>query len=204
MNTAERGFSLIEMLVALFIFALLSTASVAALAMTLDAKENLGEASDYLGEFAIARSLLRSDVGQLSRRGVKDVYGTPQNASFWGGDADEDGTFLRFSRRGWQNYSAAPRASLQYVEYAWVGTRIVRRSRSYLDPTPDTPIFEQTILSGVRDVRVSFFVNGLWQTSWAAAPRAVPGGGLPKVVAIEIETTRFGVVRQLFPTSSAM
>ncbi|HMP61733.1 MAG TPA: type II secretion system minor pseudopilin GspJ, partial [Phenylobacterium sp.] len=120
-----KGFTLVEMMVALLVFALLSAAGVAALGFAADNREVVGRRMEALARLQSARALIKSDLEQAADRRTR-AEGGVSTAALTGG-AVAGAPLLGFVRRGWDNPDAAPRPSLQYVEYRLVGDRLERR-----------------------------------------------------------------------------
>jgi general secretion pathway protein J len=197
----QRGFTLVEMMVALAIFAVISTAGVSVVTYALAESGPLAAASARLNELQLARAVMRGDFGQVAARPVRSSYGTHTGEGFKGGFGIGDGAVFAFVRRGWDNPgSAEPRSSLQYVAYYFEDGNLRRVTRPLLDATNETPEESATILSGVNNLRISFFRDGQWSEQWIAI-----GGGtfLPSVIAIDAEIEGIGPVRQLFLTPGA-
>ncbi len=194
MNT--RGFTLVEMLVAMAVFSLLAVAASGLLGVSLRNAEVFERADDATRELQLARTIMRADFSQIALRPVRDAYGSPVPATFAGGAASAEKPILAFVRHGWDNPGGIDgRASLQYVEYAVAGEALVRRSRPYLDPTPETPVTTATLLSRVRAAEVSFLLRGQWSDRWAAL---APQYALPDAIALDVTLAAADQIRQAF------
>jgi len=103
-----------------------------------------------------------------------------------------DDVLFALVRRGWDNPDAAPRASLQYVEYAIEDGRLVRRARTALDGAALGP--SQVLIDHVRTAKVAFLTRGEWLSAWISSPAAP----LPEAVRLDLDADSTGQVRQLF------
>lgn len=196
----KNGFTLIETLVALFVFSLLAAAAVVVLGNSADAQLRLSDVSASVQDFQRLRAALRADLAQAAERMPRGAAGEPRPA-FEG--ADGSGRLFAFVRRGWENPGAAPRASLQYVEYRLENGAIVRRARPMVD---GAAFGEPAVLAkGVAAVEVAYraapdpvgaVATADWRTAWDPLQPTV----LPLAVRIDATTARFGIVRQLFLT----
>lgn len=187
-----KGFTLIEMMVALLIFGLIAAAGVSVMSFTADNQEIVRGRMDRLADFQRARALLKADLSQAAARRTRDEAGRLGESAFGGGEQARGGPLLRFVRRGWDNPDAAPRASLQAVEYSLEAGKLQRRTRPALDGAPlGQP---QVLYDGVQAARVSFLSGGKWAP---AMPPATPDA-LPQAVRLDLDLTGVGEVSQLF------
>ena len=184
-----KGFTLVEMLVALAIFSLLSAAGVAVLGFAADNRAVVRERMDELAALQTARALIKADLEQAADRRTRTADGAAGRA-LTGGEAP--GTpLLAFTRRGWDNPDAAPRSSMQYVEYELEGDRLERRARASLDGAPlGEP---QVLLRGVRRAEVAFYSRGQWAPAWAGTPTQP----LPQAIRLNLELEEFGAITQI-------
>lgn len=208
MKSSQRGVTLPELLVALLIFAMISGVAVYALRLTVEGRDQLGEADAFIRQMQIARIVIKEDLLQAAPRITRDEFGNRNPGAFLGGKGlafrtPKDGEIflMAFVRRGWENPDAlAPRSSLQAVEYLLAGDRLVRRTRPYLDDAERQPRTDRTLLSGVEAAEVAFFLNetsaGInWAELWPSPQFARP---LPEGVRLTLTTKKMGAFEQLF------
>ncbi|MHB1207110.1 MAG: type II secretion system minor pseudopilin GspJ [Rhodospirillaceae bacterium] len=188
-----RGFTLVEMLVALLGFGLLSAAAAGILNLTLRDRAALAQNTETITEIQLARAVIRADLSQVVQRPVRDAFGAATATGLTGGEAGRP--LLAFVRRGWDNPGREARSSLQYVEYVRDGASLVRRSRPYLDPTPETPVITASLLSNLREVSVNFLAHGQWADHWVATGDAP---SLPDAVQVTATLSTLGELRQSF------
>ena len=77
MSTAnnQAGFSLLEILVASFVFALMASVAVTLLSASVQGSEQVDGARDRVGSLDRMRVMLRDDMGQLTLRPVREADG---------------------------------------------------------------------------------------------------------------------------------
>jgi len=170
--TREHGFSLIEVLAATAVFALVSALSVSLLMGALRT-EAQGEAvlSDLSDVHRIA-ALLREDVGQIAPRPVRTSEGLEDPRVF---AADVDGTetvrarasgpreILVLTRTGWANPGRLqPRSSLQRVAWVLEEDRLYRSVWAYPDAARGVEPRRQLLADEVSDVELEILKNGVW------------------------------------------
>lgn len=183
-----KGFTLIEVMVALLIFGLVAAAGVAVMGFSVDNQQAVRGRTAELGQFQRARALIAADLQQAAGRRTREATGAARPAFAGGGQ----GPLVSLTRRGWDNPDQAPRASLQYVEYSLEDGALVRRARSALDGAElGRP---QVLLRGVRSARTAFLTHGEWLEAWTSSPAAV----LPEAVRLDLDVAAVGEVRQLF------
>lgn len=189
-----RGFTLVEVLVAMLIFSVLAAAGVTIMRTSIDSQAAVRGEVERIAAFQRLRANLKADLGQAARRRTRDPEGLTAPAAFTGGDLSSGGLVLAFARRGWENPDAQPRASLQYVEYRIVDGKLERQVRPVLDGAPlGEP---QVLYDGVESIRVGFYAGKTWREVWAADE-------LPEVVRLDLRLKGMGEVSQLFLTSEA-
>lgn len=192
-----RGFTLVEMLVALLIFGMLAGVGVAVMAYAADNQGVVQLRMDRLGELQRARALLKADLAQAAVRRVRGRDGSPARNAFIGSNARAAGAtsgtepLLALVRRGWINPDAEPRASMQYVEYRLVDGQLERSVREALDgAAPGVP---RVMLTGIESAAIGYHYRGQWLDGW-------PGGAsaLPDAVRLQLQLDGLGRIEQLF------
>lgn len=188
---AELGFTLAELLVALFIFGLISAAGVALMVFSVDAQAGSRVALAATDDIRRMNAALTNDLVQAAPRVSRDEAGAPQTAFFGGSGADSD-LLLSFVRRGWTNYEGEPRSSLQKVDYRLVDGRLERRAYPYVDGA--APLEAAVLLTGVESVRLRYRLGEEWRDRWDP----LEPDALPLAVEAVVEIAGVGPVRQLF------
>jgi general secretion pathway protein J len=190
----RTGFTLVEMLVALFIFGLLSAAGVTVMSYAARNQTVVREHTERLAEFQRMRGVLKADLAQAAPRRTRGVDGLAAPGPFSGGEGAPTGALLTLVRRGWENPDADPRASLQYVEYRVVDGQLQRAARPALDGAALGP--PQTLYDGVEAAKVEFFSRGQWLSTWQPSL----SNPIPQAVRVELTLRDIGPVTQLFLT----
>jgi general secretion pathway protein J len=187
-----RGFTLVELMVALAIFGLVASAGVALLGQGVATQDRVRERAQRIMALERTRAQLRADIAQLAPRPTRDSDGLPRPA-FSGGDDGSGEPLLAFVRRGWENPDETPRASLQYVTYAVEEGRLERRTAPMLDGVPADSA--TVVIDGVTDVATRFRREGVWRDDWR--PQRLDE--MPDAVELELQIVAIGAVRLLFP-----
>lgn len=116
----QRGFTLMEVLVAISIFALIGVASYRVLSSVMEADKHVAVRTEQMRSVNRAFWLLQQDVEQLMKRSVRDANGvapsaTAPNYLLVQNDSEIP---LQFTRGGRANPLGLPRSAMQRVAYA--------------------------------------------------------------------------------------
>lgn len=172
-NASEAGFTLVELMVALAIFALISVAGVTLLRSGTDTQIAVKNRLEDLSRNNRLSNALENDLAQAVPRPVRDAAGQTVPA-FIQRDADVPDALFGFVRAGWSNFDEAPRAGLQRVAYVLDGTALKRLGWPMLDGAE--PGDAATLVDNVSSAQVRFRDDaGEWRNDWSAADtRALP------------------------------
>jgi general secretion pathway protein J len=198
-NTTHCGFTLLELLVALAVFAILAVAAYGGLRNVLFTRVAVEAQTQRLAAVQLAIHRLSQDLEQAVPRGIRDEYGAPQAALL--GDALA-GERLILTRAGWANPLGQPRASLQRVAYQVRGNQLWRLHWPVLDRGGLAEPREMRVLDQVREFRIRFLdENASWRNDWP--PPASAGNGprdldaLPRAVEISLTLEDWGEITRL-------
>ena len=185
----RNGFTLIEMLIALTIFGMLTAAAVALLSVSARTQETSDRLLVEFGQVRRLDALLTADLGQAAARMHRDGQGEPQRA-FAGADGQDD-MLLLFVRRGWDDGDGASGA--QRVGYRIADGQLQRVAFSRVDGAGQAIV--SPLVDQVRGVRLRYRdERGEWRPQWAD-PDPVR---LPIAVELVVESARYGPIRMLF------
>ncbi|MCG6965048.1 MAG: type II secretion system minor pseudopilin GspJ [Chromatiaceae bacterium] len=184
--------TLLEVLVAVAILAVVSVMAYGGLRAVLDADEVTAQRAADLTDLQRAFTLLGNDLAQLVSRPVRDAYGDSRPAL--------DGTrpaYLEWTRGGWRNPAGQARSTLQRVAYRLEDGSLIRDSWYVLDRAQDTQPETSVLLTGLTDLRFMMLAQDRqWHDSW---PIAEAGGAptLPIAVDVTLNTGRWGTLRRV-------
>lgn len=187
---SERGFTLVETLVALFIFGMVASAGAFALGNSVEAAQQIEEATDEVAALQRTRAALAADFAQVANRLSRDESGE-RRPPFASGQL-AGGALFAFVRRGPDNPDGEARPALSYVAWYMTDAGLERRSARYLDGAPTE--VAALMLPGAADADVSFSYEGAWSEDVILAG----GASLPEAVRLRLTHPRFGAVEQLF------
>lgn len=178
-RVSVRGFTLIEVLIAMAITAFVSLLSYQTLSTALTGIDSARSESDRLHEITRAFNVLSRDIRLISNRPVRDEFGMLASAVS-GGELARDP--LRLTRSGWHNSTGAPRSTLQRVAYRLEEDRLLRLTYPVLDRTTAIEPTETVLIEDVEELAFRFLpsVNVVevnrdqtidrrfWQDNWVA------------------------------------
>ncbi|MED5238335.1 MAG: type II secretion system minor pseudopilin GspJ [Pseudomonadota bacterium] len=198
-----EGFTLLEMLVTIAIFAFIYVWASSFLSSALSGREQLTERADKMERSQRAMTFLTLDFEQLVSRPVRDPYGDPQPAIV-GRD-----NYVEFTRLGWSNpFGLRKRSEMQRVIYTLENGDLYRRYWPVLDTTVATRYQQDVLLENVARFTVRYLdltPQGDWQwlELWpdaALAAQPVWSQRLPKSIEIEIELDNGDIIHRFYRT----
>jgi general secretion pathway protein J len=187
-KTGIRAFTLIEVLVALAIFAILAALAYGALGQTLASAELLNDRMDRLQALQRTMRVLSEDFLQLSPRPVRDELGDNPRAALDTGF--QTGFAIELTHGGWSNPLVLPRGTLQRTAYRIEENELIRYHWRVLDRTFSNEPIGVTLLDGVESILFRFLqVNGEWTEQWPTNNQVGPQRAIARPRAVEIILT---------------
>ncbi len=188
----QAGFTLLEMLMAIAIFAVIGVASATVLTQVTNVSKVSDEAQQDLMHLQRAMKMMERDFGQMVPRTHRDDE--VGEALFQAGDnlLDSDAQAMRFFRLGWLNpQGQLPRGSLQQVVYRLQEEKLQRLYTLYPDAVEGEDPIVQDLLEGVLDLKFAFYIEEEWVEQ-------TDGETFPLAVSVEIELADLGVIERRF------
>jgi general secretion pathway protein J len=185
-----RAFTLLEMLVAVALFAIAAALAFGGLDALSRARSQLDAQNERLGRLQFAVGLLERDLRSLARRAVRDGYGNPQPALL--GQADR----LELSRHGLANALALPRASIERVGYRLERGTLERLRYAVLDRTPAAAPTVDPLLPEVEAIEFRYLTQDGRELAQWPPPRATDDAP-PRAVALLLTLPDYGELRRV-------
>jgi general secretion pathway protein J len=174
----SRGFTLLELLVAMAIFAIIGALAMGGLNAVLSQQEIARVQLERLHHVQRALRLLSGDFSQYNPRSVLDQLGTAEDpiVAPCGVDA-----LVCFTHDGWRNpFARSPRGTLQRTQYRLDDDKLVREYWAVLDRTLINEPREEVLLDNVEGFELAYLErggDGTWQSQWPplnAGPNSYP------------------------------
>lgn len=199
-SRTTKGFTLIEILVALLIFAIVGVLAAMSLKTIINTHRKLKTVDQQLLQLQISMTLMRRDLMQVIDRKIQDANGNLAAAFVAPGS-----TKIIFTRTGLLNPLNMHRQSnMQRVGYVLQGDKLVRLTWDVLDQPSDEKPESQVILSGVQSLSWQFVTDegstsDVWPLSVGSTMQQELKSDLPKVVLLVMQLKNEGVVQGVFP-----
>ncbi|WP_257276200.1 MULTISPECIES: type II secretion system minor pseudopilin GspJ [unclassified Endozoicomonas] len=206
--SGSKGFTLLELMIAIMLFAMISAAAYKLFDSVSRAQQVTDGILDYLDEIQRAQLILEKDLFQMTARPVRDEFGDSQPAVV---SPSLDGFALEFTRAGWRNPLKELRSNLQRVAYNLEEDELVRYYWLMLDRAPDPILIRQVILNNVHGLKVRFMnEKKRWSSSWPPAKQSrggKPAGRarktedpvMPYAIELTVKHVDFGTLVTILP-----
>lgn len=198
-KSSQTGFTLLEVLLALVIFAMLSLSAYAVLQGVIRNDEVSRAKITRLSELQRAFATLSRDFTQALPRPVR-INGEASTILFQSVRfqlSSDDGSVM-FVRAGWLNPGGELRRSeLQRVGYRLHQQTLERLSYLYPDAVTGTEPTAAPLLSKVTAFSLRYYRNGEWLTQWNTPDE------LPAAVEISLTLDDYGTIRRRFLLTSS-
>jgi len=201
---SRQGFTLIELVVALAIFAVVSALVYGGLRSVLDTRNRAEEQATRLAALQTAFVLMARDIEQAAARRIRDDAGGPLPAMR--GATSSGNSALEFTRAGWNNPAGRARSTLQRVAYSVRDGKLLRLTWAMLDRAPGDRPQETVLLDKVKGFEMRFLDPQMkWQLQW---PPATTDNSsqvmLPRAIEVSIDVEGWGRIPRMFRVPGAI
>ena len=191
---SRGGFTLLEVLLALVVFAGLSMTAYQVMQGVLKNDEITREKVDRLADVQRAVSMLERDFSQIIPRATR-ANGESSKVVFQAVryQMESDDWSVIFVRSGWLNPGGMlVRSQLQKVAYRLRENKLERLSFLYLDPVIGTEPTVTPVLEKVEGFKLRFHNGTQWVDEWTSTST------LPFGIEVELKLQDYGKIRRVF------
>ena len=194
LKQSNDGFTLLEVLIAIAIFSLISLSSFTIFDSVLKGDKTSKQRSERRNELQRAFLIIERDITQIARRTIS-INGEAPQERFIQRENDtfsSEETAIAFVRHGWTNPGLLlPRSDMQAVAYRLVDDTLQRLHYNFVDSVVGEEPKVRPLISDVTEIEFEYYNGKGWQKTWATP-------SLPLAIAIIITTKDYGVIRRQF------
>jgi general secretion pathway protein J len=150
----HHGYTLIEVMIALFVFAILATITAGAMMQAFNTRAHVDTSFNHLNKLQLAVALLTTDTQTMIERSVRgnEMRVFPP---FTGQE-----TYFEFTRDGLLNPEGfEQRSSLKRIAYLCLDGQLIRRSWPYLDTPNRHRVQDKILLSGLKHCHFAYLTH---------------------------------------------
>ena len=197
----QRAFTLIEVLVALAVFGVLSAMAYMTLGQTLSNSDMLTERMDRLQAIQRTVNYLSSELMQAAPRSIRADLGESQPALRSSFAAD---FALELTHNGWPNSAGVPRSTQKRTAYRIEDDELVRYHWNVLDRTVNNIPIATILLDDIESLTFRFLLeNGDWTDQWPPVATGAASNStlLPRAVEITLILPDEGEITRIVEVS---
>lgn len=191
----SQGFTLLELIIAISIFAIVSILTYQGLNSVIQASHETEKKADKLKQLQLAMVFIYRDMKQIVPRRMNDGGGQ-SNAALVTGSSDQ---IIEFTRDGNPNPAGTLRSSLQRVRYAIDEETLYRLSWNFVDHTQNAEPLKMRLLDDVLSLTFRFMDNQKqWQDSWLLEAEEGGVSEAPSAIEMNLEHKEWGNIQRIF------
>lgn len=191
----KQGFTLLELLVALSIFSILSVMAYGGLQTVISTKNSTQQAANRIAEIQLLMMRISNDLRQALPRKIRSEHGDFLFAMQSSQNGDET---MAWTRAGYRNPARLKRSNVQRVAYRLNAQKLLRITWPVLDLAQDTEAMETEVLTNLESIEWRFLNNAdEWVSAWPEEGEKAELNPLPKAVELNFELKDWGKIRRL-------
>jgi general secretion pathway protein J len=185
-DSSVAGFTLVEVLVAIFIFAIVAAIAMGGYNELVKQSDIVDRGAKRTREIQSAMQRLNLDFTELEPRPVREPLGdsiVPALRS----DSRSTETIAELTHSGWSNPAGVPRSTLQRVSYRLDNNRLLREYWLALDHTMTGEPESAVLLDRVKRMQLRYMDgNRTWHDEWPPLGYSAPDMTRVRPIAVEI------------------
>ncbi|GAB55400.1 general secretion pathway protein J [Glaciecola punicea ACAM 611] len=193
----HRGFTLLEIVIAIAIFSLLALGANSLLTTVMRSNEISAQREAKFEQLQRAMLIIERDFLQIQARTPR-TQGLENDLIIRGGEFEfeSDAYGIGFVRGGWRNPQLRlKRSTLQNVAYRLQENRLERLHTNYVDAVLGTEPNIRVLLDNVSDFKIEILSTVQTELEWS---ETIPSTELPIAIAVIMTIDSFGIIRREF------
>ena len=193
-QTKMRGFTLLELLVSMAIFAIISVLALGGLNAVVTQQTIAKDQLQRLAGLQRALRLMTNDFEQLNPRFVRQVLGEATDPPLITDQLSEN--IVRLSRSGWRNPVPVARGTLQRVQYRIEDEKLIRDHWLVMDYPLGAEPRSEVLLENVTEIEIEYLdTDDQWSTQWPPLRQDLsPNFIYPRAVRINLDLADWGEI----------
>jgi len=189
-----HGFTLLEILVAVLIFAVIGVLAMTGYNDLLKNSSSVDKSATRVHAVQTAMTRMSRDFSSLEPRPVREPLGGEMDGALRADNRSQD-QVVELTHSSWSNPAGIARSTLQRVAYRLDDDKLRRDYWVVLDRTPNEEPVSVVMLDKVKSFKLRYLdLNHNWQEQWPAAGNSSPDAKwvLPIGVEITLELEDWG------------
>lgn len=203
-QSEARGFTLLELLIAIAVFAIMSVMAYGGLNSVILNSTQAKIELEKLQAVQHAMFTMTRDFTQIVKRNIRDEFGNTQAHLTAGTNIDY---LVEFTRNGRRNPAKLLRSNLLRVAYKYEDDKLIRLFWPQLDRVQNMEPYEDVLLKNVKLAELRYLDDsGEWHAQWpplSAAP-VIPGvtSDGPRAIEFKLELNGWGELTRIYRVNS--
>lgn len=196
-RSKQTGFTLLEILIALFVFTIVSLLLATSLRSVIDAQQGTEKKAERLRHLETALLVMSRDIEQMINRPITNASGQEEPALI--GNVNH----LSFTHTGLSSMNERS-SSLQRVEYLLSEGQLWRKVSTALDEAPQSSKKMRPLLAEVTKLQIQYLDQNKRFHSYWPTEEGQTGKILPLAIRVSMTIAHWGMISQLYvlPTQS--
>lgn len=200
----QKGFTLLEIIIAMAIAALIGVAAMQLLDSATVSHKNIKLKGDRFNQIERAFLFISNDLQQVAPRRFRNEFGDKRD-NLVSDDANGK-TRISFTRLGRRNPAGLPRSNLEKLTYLVDKGALQRITYPYPDGMSEEQGLSRKLLDDVESMKLQFYQGEDWIDFWPPDDLSSQGdvsksNPLPLAVKFSVELKDLGIIERIFVIS---